>query len=69
MIATQLSTRRRNLTLFAAAFALAAAAFWAIMLTAPPTSLASATAQAGTPVVTICDVLPTGDVTNCSLQN
>ncbi len=61
---------RRNLTLCAAALAVAAAAFWATMLIAPPISeaLTSMPAEA-TPAVTICEVLPTGDVVNCSIQN
>lgn len=70
MSVAQRPARQHPLVLGAAAFALAAAAFWATMLTAPPTSHASVGAvvtPTGSPA--ICEYLPTGDIASCTIQN
>ena len=70
MTIAQHSEPQHRLFLGAAAFALAAAAFWATMLTAPPISEASVGAPASrTGAVTICETLPSGDIANCTIQN
>lgn len=61
---------RRNLVLFALAFAAAALAFGTVMLTAPPTSEAAVPSVADDgliPPVTNCEFLPTGDVDGCAV--
>lgn len=70
MIAHRQGALRRNLLLATAALALASAAFWATMLTAPPTSRAAvSTPVPSRPVVTLCAYLPTGDIEHCTLHN
>lgn len=61
---------RRNLALFALAFAAAALAFGTVMLTVPPTSEAAVPSVADDgliPPVTNCEFLPTGDVDSCTV--
>ena len=70
MIAHRQGALRRNLLLATAALALASAAFWATMLTVPPTSRAAvSTPVPSRPVVTLCAYLPTGDIEHCTLHN
>ncbi|QGY04772.1 hypothetical protein MMSR116_24845 [Methylobacterium mesophilicum SR1.6/6] len=61
---------RRNLLLFALAFAVAATAFGTVMLTSPPTSEAAdaiLTDDGVIPPVTNCELLPIGDVNRCTV--
>ncbi len=59
---------RRSTKLFGAAFAVAAAAFWATMLTSPPVSVAASPAALASAQVA-CAVTIMGDVASCSSQN
>lgn len=60
----------RALHLLAAGSLLASAIFVTTMLIAPPTSEASInSAAAPTATPAICDVLPSGDIANCTIQN
>ncbi|MCJ2050199.1 hypothetical protein [Methylobacterium sp. J-070] len=58
---------RRNLVLWALAFAAASLAFGAVMLAAPPTSEAAVTETATSPPVTNCEFLPAGDASRCTV--
>jgi hypothetical protein len=70
MDAVLLPALRRNLVLFALAFAAAALAFGMVMLTAPPVSEAAVSSVADDgliPPATNCEFLPTGDVNSCTV--
>lgn len=61
---------RRNLALFAFAFAVASVAFGTILLSSPPTreaAVSTLTDEGHLPLVTNCEFLPTGDVNNCTV--
>jgi hypothetical protein len=70
MAAALLPALRRNLVLFAFAFAAATLAFGAVMLTSPPTSVAAVatlTDDGFIQPVTNCGFLPTDDVNSCTV--
>lgn len=55
----------RNLVLFALAFAAASLAFGAVMLTAPPISVAAGLEAGAIPPVGNCEFLPADDNNRC----
>jgi hypothetical protein len=70
MATALLPALRRNLLLFAFAFAAATMAFGAVMLTSPPTSEAAVSTLTDDGViepVTNCEFLPTGDINSCTV--
>ena len=72
MSAAPLPTLRRNLVLFAFAFAAASMAFGTVMLTSPPISEAAVSTLTDDGIispVTVCEYLPTGDIAECKVRH
>jgi hypothetical protein len=71
MATALLPALRRNLVLFAFAFAAATMAFGTVMLTSPPTSEAAVSDMTDDGIVpppTKCEFLPTGDISSCTVR-
>jgi hypothetical protein len=60
---------QKHVAIAAAAFGIAAAAFWATVLVSPPTSQAAVNIPgSGLTAITTCEYLPTGDISHCTVQ-